>query len=121
MKTAICLTPDRKFFGPAVCVAAQAIAAGIPDEADVVILCEETDIWPGYEHLDAKLSERIKLITADFAPMINHAPATPQGSRAIYRRLVLDRVLPEKYERFIAIDSDIAIGREGLTPLVSSI
>lgn len=119
MKTAICLTPDRNFFGPAVCVAAQAIAAGIPNDADVLILCEEGDIWPGYEHLDASLRDRIKLITVDFAPLINHAPATPSGSRAIYRRLVLDRVLPQEYTRFIAIDSDISIEREGLSPLVS--
>jgi len=119
VKTAICLTPDRKFFGPAVCVAAQAIAAGIPDDADVVIICEEADIWPGYERLDARLRARIKLITVDFAPLINQAPATPHGSRAIYRRLVLDRVLPKEYRRFIAIDSDIAIGRGGLSPLVS--
>lgn len=119
MKTAICLTPDRKFFGPAVCVAAQAIAAGVPDDADVVILCEDGDIWPGYECLDASLRAQIKLLTVDFAPLINHAPATPNGSRAIYRRLVLDRVLPKEYSRFIAIDSDIAIGHEGLSPLVS--
>ncbi len=119
MKTAICLTPDRKFFGPAVCVAAQAIAAGISDDADLVILCETGDIWPGYERIDASLRERIKLITVDFAPLINYAPATPSGSRAIYRRLVLDQVLPKQYRRFIAIDSDIAIGGEGLSPLVS--
>lgn len=119
MKTAICLTPDRKFFGPAVCVAAQAIAAGIPDDADVFIACEEADIWPGYERLDASLRDRIKLITVDFAPLIDDAPATPNGSRAIYRRLVLDRMLPREYDRFIAIDSDIAIGREGLSPLIS--
>jgi hypothetical protein len=119
VKTAICLTPDRKFFGPAICVAAQALAAGIPDDADVVILCEEGDIWPGYERLDASLRAKIKLITVDFGPLIDHAPATPNGSRAIYRRLVLDRILPKEYTRFIAIDSDIAIGREGLSPLVS--
>jgi len=51
--------------------------------------------------------------------LIGHAPATSNGSRAIYRRLVLDQVLPKEYARFIAIDSDIAIGREGLAPLVS--
>jgi lipopolysaccharide biosynthesis glycosyltransferase len=119
VKTAICLTPDRKFFGPAVCVAAQAIAAGIPDDADLVIICEKAEIWPCFDRLDAALRGRIKLITVDFAPLINHAPATPNGSRAIYRRLVLDRVLPEEYHRFIAIDSDITIDREGLSPLVS--
>jgi lipopolysaccharide biosynthesis glycosyltransferase len=119
VKTAICLTPDRNFFGPAVCVAAQAIAHGVPKDADVVIACENGDIWPDYGRLEASLRDRIKLITVDFAPLINHAPATPNGSRAVYRRLVLDRVLPTEYRRFIAIDSDIAIGREGLAPLVS--
>jgi len=119
VKTAICLTPDRNFFGPAICVAAQAIATGIPDDADIIIACEEADVWPGYERLDALLRERIKLIAVDFAPLINDAPATLNGSRAIYRRLVLDRVLPKDYTRFVAIDSDIAIGREGLSPLVS--
>jgi len=117
--TAICLTPDRKFFGPAVCVASQVIAAGIPADTDVVIVCEEDDIWPGYDRLDPALRAAITLHTTKFGQLVNHAPATPQGSRAIYRRLVLDRVLPEKYQRFIAIDSDIAVSREGLAPLAS--
>jgi lipopolysaccharide biosynthesis glycosyltransferase len=117
--TAICLTPDDKFFGPAVCVASQVIAAGIPADTEIVIVCEEDDIWPGHDRLDPALRGAITLHTTKFAPLVNHAPATPQGSRAIYRRLVLDRVLPDKYKRFIAIDSDIAVAREGLAPLVA--
>jgi lipopolysaccharide biosynthesis glycosyltransferase len=117
--TAICLTPDRRFFGPAVCVASQVIAAGVPADTEIVIVCEEDDVWPGFDRLDAVLRAAITLHTTKFGPLVNHAPATPQGSRAIYRRLVLDRVLPEKYQRFIAIDSDIAVTREGLAPLVA--
>jgi len=116
--TAICLTPDRRFFGPALCVAQQVLDAGLPDDAEIVIACEEGDIWPDYDRLDENLRARIKLVTASFAPLVDHAPATPNGSRAIYRRLVLDQILPGKYRRFIAIDSDIAVMREGLAPLV---
>ena len=53
--TAICLTPDRRFFGPALCVASQIIACGLPKDADLFLICEEMDVWPRFEDLDEAL------------------------------------------------------------------
>jgi lipopolysaccharide biosynthesis glycosyltransferase len=119
VKTAICLTPDRNFFGPAACVAAQILATGLPSSADIFIICEAQDVWPDYDRLDANLRASIKLLITDFAPLVAHMPPTANGSRAIYRRLVLDRLLPPDYERIVAIDSDIWIAREGLSALAT--
>ena len=43
----------------------------------------------------------------------------PKGrfSRAVFRRLFLDRLLPESYPRYVAIDSDMLIVRPGLARL----
>src|SRR4051794_27719295 len=117
MRTAICLTPDRRFFGPALCVAEQIVDRGLPAEADTLLVCEKADILPHMDRL--ALRDRIKIVATSFAPLIGAAPATPNGSHAIYRRLVLDRVLPAHYERIVAIDSDVMIAREGLGPLLT--
>jgi hypothetical protein len=89
MRTAICLTPDRRFFGPALCVAEQIVDRGLPAEADTLLVCEKADILPHMDRL--ALRDRIKIVATSFAPLIGAAPATPNGSHAIYRRLVLDR------------------------------
>ena len=43
----------------------------------------------------------------------------PKGrfSRAVFRRLFLDRLLPETYARYVAIDADMLIARPGLARL----
>ncbi len=114
---AICLTPDRRFFGPAVFAASRIIACGLPDSIDLVLLCEEEDIWPGYDRLDPALRNRIALTVTPFAPLFAGLPRTHGDSTAVYRRLVLDRVLPAKYSRIITVDSDIDVRREGLAAL----
>ena len=65
--TAICLTPDRRFFGPALFTASRIIECGLPSDIDLLLICEEEDIWHGYERLDAALRDRITLVVTSFA------------------------------------------------------
>jgi lipopolysaccharide biosynthesis glycosyltransferase len=119
LRTAICLTPDRRFFGPALFAAARIIDCGLPPDIDILLLCEETDIWSGFDKLDAALRDRITLIVKPFAGLIGEVPKSDGGSTAIYRRLVLHRILPSHYSRIVAIDSDIDVRREGLAALAA--
>jgi lipopolysaccharide biosynthesis glycosyltransferase len=118
MRSAFVLTPDRSFFPPAVCAIASLIAQEPAADFDVVLLCEPDDVAPGFETLDRALRDRIHLITTDFAKFDQRL--TPRGrlSRAVFRRLFLDRVLPAEYERLVTIDSDMLIVRPGLTRLL---
>jgi lipopolysaccharide biosynthesis glycosyltransferase len=117
--TAICLTPDRRFFGPALCVAAQIIACGLPEDAGLFLICEESDVWPRYEELDETVRRRLKLIVASFGGVTRNLTSNANGEHAITRRLFLDRVLPAQYDRIIPVDSDMIIANDGLAPLVS--
>ncbi|WP_162918715.1 glycosyltransferase family 8 protein [Taklimakanibacter deserti] len=119
MPTAICLTPDRRFFGPALCVASQIIACGLPDEADLFLVCEETDVWPRFEEIDETIRKRLKLAVTSFDDVTRKLPSNNNGEHAITRRLFLDRVLPAQYDRIIPVDSDMMIVNEGLAPLIS--
>jgi lipopolysaccharide biosynthesis glycosyltransferase len=116
--TAICLTPDRRFFGPALCVASQIIACGLPEDADLFLVCEEADVWPRLEEIDDILSDHLKLIVTSFDNVTHVLPSNNSGEHAITRRLFLDRVLPAQYDRIIPVDSDMTIVKEGLAPLV---
>ncbi len=119
MATAICLTPDRRFFGPALCVASQIIACGLPAKADLFLICEEMDVWPRFEDLDEGLRSRLRLIVTSFDDVTRNLPTNRNGEHAITRRLFLDRVLPAHYDRIIPVDSDMMIVNEGLAPLLS--
>lgn len=114
MKTAVCLTPDLAFFRQAVCAASTILAQ--PDAAafDLFIVCEEGDVAPGFERLDPILRARINLLCVDFAPFDRAAQGRGRLSRAVFRRLFLDRVLPACYERIVSVDSDMLIRRPGL-------
>lgn len=119
MPTAICLTPDRRFFGPALCVASQIIACGLPPETDIFLICEEGDVWPRYDLLDEPLKSRLRLLVTSFHEVTRDLPTNANGEHAITRRLFLDRVLPTQYDRIIPVDSDMLIVNEGLAPLVT--
>ena len=117
--TALCFTPDRRFFAPAVRAIASLVAAGDSDAFDIFIFCEEDDVEPGFADVDPALRRRIHLKTIDFAAL--DAGLAPKGrfSRAVFRRLFLDRLLPDVYERYVAIDADMLIARPGLARLAS--
>jgi len=116
--TAICLTPDRRFFGPALCVAAQIIGCGLPPDADIFLVCEEGDVWPRVDMIDEPLKSRLQLLVTSFHDVTRDLPTNSNGEHAITRRLFLDRVLPERYDRIIPVDSDIMVVNEGLAPLI---
>lgn len=119
MPTAICLTPDRRFFGPALCVASQVVACGLPEDADLFLVCEEADVWPRFDEVDEAVRRRLKLIVTSFADVTRSLGSDTNGEHAITRRLFLDRVLPARYDRIIPVDSDMMIVNEGLAPLVA--
>jgi lipopolysaccharide biosynthesis glycosyltransferase len=117
--TAICLTPDRRFFGPALTVASQIIDCGLPPDADLFLVCEEMDVWPRFDDLDESLRSKLHLLVTSFDDVTRNLPTNNNGEHAITRRLFLDRVLPARYDRIIPVDSDMMIVKEGLAPLVS--
>ena len=119
MKTALCLTPDRAFFCPAICTAATILAQSDAEQFDVFVVCESDDIAPGLDRLAPDLRRRIQLIRADFSSFDEGLRAEGRFSRAVFRRLFLDRLLPPDYQRIISIDSDIWVARPGLGRLAS--
>ncbi len=117
MRTAICFTPDRAFFAPAV----RAIASLIESEPDVdreiFLICEPDDVAPGFDKLPAPLRERITLMTLDFSRFDAKLAGKGRFSRAVFRRLFLDEILPAHFERILTVDSDMLIVRPGLKRL----
>jgi lipopolysaccharide biosynthesis glycosyltransferase len=117
MKTALCFTPDLLFFRPAVRTAASLIAQGDSDAFDIFIVCEPGDVAPGFDRLDPGLRARINLLTVDFSRYDEGLEGKGRFSKAVFRRLFLDRILPEAYPRLISIDADMLIARPGLSRL----
>ncbi len=117
MKTALCFTPDLAFFRPAVRTIASIVGQGDADAFDIFIVCEGQDVPPGFESLDPSLRDRIELVTVDFSRFDAGLQSKGRFSRAVFRRLFLDRILPESYSRLIAIDADMLIVRPGLARL----
>jgi lipopolysaccharide biosynthesis glycosyltransferase len=117
MKTALCFTPDLAFFRPAVYTAASLIAQGDADAFDIYIVCEPGDVAPGFERLHPEVRDRIRLLTVDFSDLAEGLAGKGRFSRAVFRRLFLDRVLPETHPRLVAIDADMRIARPGLARL----
>ena len=69
---------------------------------------------PGFERLDPELRGRINLLTLDFTRYAEGLAGKGRFSRAVFRRLFLDQILPECYPRLIAMDADMRVARPGL-------
>ena len=119
MKTALCLTPDLAFFRQAWFTAATILQHEDASALDLFIVCEERDIAPRVERLDAALRSKVTILTTDFSRLDGGAQGRGAFSRAVYRRLFLDRVLPSHYERIVALDADMLVRRPGLGRLAS--
>ena len=96
LKTALCFTPGPRFFAPAVRTIASLVEQGDADAFDIFIVCEEADVAPGYERLDPALRARIRSADASISRR-STAASRRKGrfSRAVFRRLFLDRLLPD--------------------------
>ena len=119
MRTAYCFTPDRAFFPPAVRAIASLIEAEPGGGHEIVIVCEPGDVPPGFDKLARPLRDRIELLTLDFARLDANLKTKGRFSRAVFRRLFLDELLPSRFERIVSIDSDMLIVRPGLKRLES--
>jgi len=117
LRTAFCFTPDRPFFPPAVRAIASLIEAE-PDKAhEIFLVCEPDDVTPGFDRLPRPLRERIKLLTLDFARFDANLSGKGRFSRAVFRRLFLNDILPAHFQRIVSVDSDMLIVRPGLSRL----
>lgn len=114
MRTALCFTPDAAFFPAAVFTAASALAHDDAGAFDVFIVCEPGDVSPEFVRLGPEIRDRIRLLTVDFSKFDKGLREQGRFSRAVFRRLFLDSVMPEAYERLISIDADMWIARPGL-------
>jgi lipopolysaccharide biosynthesis glycosyltransferase len=119
MRTAYCFTPDRAFFAPAVRAIASLIEAEPEVKREIFLVCAPNDVAPGFDKLPAPLRGRIKLLTLDFARFDANLSGRGRFSRAVFRRLFLDEILPARFERIVSIDSDMLIVRPGLEKLES--
>ncbi len=117
MRTAYCFTPDRTFFPPAVRAIASLIEAEPEAEHEIFLVCEPDDVTPGFDRLPSALRERIKLVTLDFSRFDAKLAGKGRFSRAVFRRLFLDEILPAHIERIVTVDSDMLIVRPGLSRL----
>jgi lipopolysaccharide biosynthesis glycosyltransferase len=114
VKTAVCLTPDLAFFRQAVFTASTILAQDDAGAFDLYIVCEEEDVAPGFAQLDPALRARIHLAPVDFSRFDRGVSGRGRLSRAVFRRLFLDRILPASYARIVSIDSDMLVRRPGL-------
>jgi lipopolysaccharide biosynthesis glycosyltransferase len=119
LRTAYCFTPDRTFFPPAVCAIASLIEAEPDAEHEIFLVCEPDDVTPGFDRLPASLRERIRLVTFDFSRFDANLASKGRFSKAVFRRLFLDEILPAHVERIVTVDSDMLIVRPGLKRLES--
>jgi lipopolysaccharide biosynthesis glycosyltransferase len=117
MGTAYCLTPDRAFFAPAVRAIASLIEAEPTVEREIFLVCEPDDVAPGFDKLPSSLRERITLLAIDFSRFDANLAGKGRFSRAVFRRLFLDEILPAHFERIVTVDSDMLIVRPGLERL----
>jgi lipopolysaccharide biosynthesis glycosyltransferase len=119
MRTIYCFTPDRAFFQPAIRAIVSLIEAEPEAPLEITLVCEPGDVLPGFDKLARPLRDRIELVTLDFARFDKDLKTGGRFSRAVFRRLFLDEILPARFERIISIDSDMLIVRPGLSRLAS--
>ena len=113
MRTAYCLTPDNRFFPPAVRAVASILDAEPDFPHDIVIACEPDDVTPGFDRLPRSLRERITLKTLDFSALDRELKPKGRFSRAVFRRLFLDEILPPEFDRIVRFRSTRICWRRG--------
>jgi lipopolysaccharide biosynthesis glycosyltransferase len=119
-RLAVCLTPDANFFRPAVLTAVSMLAQADSEAFDVLLLCEEADVAPGFADLDPALRARIQLRIVDWSRHVAGLPVRGHFTSAVNRRLALHKVLPDTVERYVSLDADMLVMREGLAALAGT-
>jgi len=119
MKTALCLCPDAAYFRPAISTIASLVEAGDAEAFDIFVVCEPGDVAPGFERLDPALRRRFHLLTVDFVGRIGALRGQGRFPGSVFRRLFLDALIPERYQRIVYLDSDTRIARAGLSALTT--
>ena len=120
MRTAYCFTPDRAFFAPAVRAIASLVEAEPDVEREIFLICEPDDVAPGFDKLAVPLcASASSSLTLDFKRFDLNLAGKGRFSRAVFRRLFLDDILPAHFERIVTVDSDMLIVRPGLKRLES--
>ena len=117
MRTAYCFTPDRAFFAPAVRAIASLIEAEPDGEREIFIICEPADVAPASTNCPRRCASASQLMTLDFSRYDASLAGKGRFSRAVFRRLFLDEILPAHFERIVTVDSDMLIVRPGLKRL----
>lgn len=115
MRAALVFTPDARFFRPALQTAAWALAW---EDVEVVFTCEAADIPADYHQLPRELTGRITILTADFGKLTGGLEGHGNFSPAVFRRLLLHKVLPGHFERIVPMDADMFVGGPGLKRLM---
>jgi lipopolysaccharide biosynthesis glycosyltransferase len=112
MTTAFCITTDAAYFLPALCAAKSIRMQSDGHDLDLFLLCEEGEEPPGLHSIDTRLN----ILTSNLDAISLGAP-TAGFSRSVYRRLFLDRVLPDAVTRIVSLDADILVHAAGLSDL----
>ena len=115
----VCLTPDANFFRPAILTAASMLSQSDAEGLEVLVVCDERDIAPGFDRIDPVLRSRITVIPVDWDRYVGGLPVRGHFTSAVHRRLSLNRVLPERIERYVSLDADMLIVRPGLSRLAT--
>jgi lipopolysaccharide biosynthesis glycosyltransferase len=116
MTAAYCITTDAAYFLPALYTARSIRRQPDGHDLEIFIVCGHGEAPADFTTLDARLGTRAGLITTDLDAVAANAPTTG-FSRAVYRRLFLDQVVPDHVTRIISLDADIQVVRPGLAAL----
>lgn len=107
-KSCICFIADENYLLPTLVAASQAAAHSGPD-ADILTLLISDDRERAASFRPAFAKGKVELI--------QHPRSVLEGRHIMHARLNLDRLLPDKYEEFLYLDSDVQV-MSSLEPLL---
>ena len=82
MRTAYCFTPDRAFFAPAIRAIASLIEAEPDGGHEIVLVCEPSDVPPGFDNLARAIARPHRASPGRLLPLRQE----PQAERALFAR-----------------------------------
>jgi lipopolysaccharide biosynthesis glycosyltransferase len=115
----VCLTPDANFFRPAILTAASMLAQEDSEGLEILVVCNDRDIAPGYDRIDPAIRARITLLPVDWDRYVGGLPVRGHFTSAVHRRLALNQVLPGRIERYVSLDADMLVVGPGIARLAA--